>query len=119
VAHYILNTVREDAAELLRSGQWPVGAGERHRDALAAGDLVLAYAAAPRRELVGRAALAAVDDSGVRLVDVEEWDPPLSMHVVLSRLGPSARADFDDGVVLITEHEYETALAVAAEQGSR
>jgi hypothetical protein len=42
------------------------------------------------------------------------------MNLVLSRLDPAAkaRADFDAGVVLITAHEYETVLAVAAERAS-
>jgi hypothetical protein len=39
------------------------------------------------------------------------------MNVVLSRLDRSAKAkaDFEVGVVRITEHEYETVLAVAGE----
>jgi hypothetical protein len=53
--------------------------------------------------------------SGVSLAQVEEWDPPVSMSAVLSRLEPigDARADFETGVVRITENEFETALAVA------
>ncbi len=47
---------------------------------------------------------------------VEEWDPPVPMRAVLSQIDPSekAKADFDAGVVRITPHEYEVALAVAA-----
>ncbi len=57
--------------------------------------------------------------SGVLLSEVEEWDRPVLMDAVLSRLDASAKAkaDFDAGVVRITEHEYETVLTVAAEGG--
>jgi hypothetical protein len=141
VAHYLLNFVQRDAAKgpgpreqaggLLQVGMWGVDVDERHRDALAPGDLVLVYLAAPEREFIGRAELAsAVHDwtpseaqaypgdsgSGVLLAQVEEWDPPVPMNAVLSKIGPaeSAKADFQAGVVWISAHEYETALAVAA-----
>jgi hypothetical protein len=41
------------------------------------------------------------------------------MNVVLSRLDPSAKAkaDFETGVVRITDHEYETVLGVARQPG--
>jgi hypothetical protein len=135
VAHYLFNFVnveapREQAAEFLRVRMWGVDADERHRDALAAGDLVLIYLAAPDRVFVGRAELAsAVHDwtpaealvypgdspSGVSLAHVEEWDPPVPMDAVLSQIDRSknARADFETGVVGITANEFETALAVA------
>jgi hypothetical protein len=110
---------------------WGIDADESHRDALAAGDLVLVYLGAPDREFIGRAELAsAVHDwtpseaqvypgdspSGVSLAQVEEWDPPVPMNAVLSQIDPAenARADFETGVVRITANEYETALAVAA-----
>lgn len=110
---------------------WGIDADERHRDALAAGDLVLIYLGAPEREFIGRAELAsAVHDwtpseaqvypgdspSGVSLAHVEEWDPSVPMNAVLSRIGPvgNARADFETGVVQISANEYESALAVAA-----
>jgi hypothetical protein len=53
---------------------------------------------------------------GVLLALVEDWDPPVPMHSVLSQIDPSenAKANFEMGVVRITAHEYETALAVAA-----
>jgi hypothetical protein len=140
VAHYLFNFAkdaarmpapREQAAGLLRVGMWAVNADEPHRDALGPGDRVLVYLAAPAREFVGRADLAsAVHDwtpseasaypgdsrSGVLLAQVEEWEPPVPMSAVLSQIDPSekAKADFDVGVVRITTHEYETALAVAA-----
>ena len=51
---------------------------------------------------------------GVLLAQVEEWHPPVPMETVLSQIDRSenARADFQVGVVRITAHEYETALAV-------
>ena len=50
---------------------------------------------------------------GVLLAQVEEWDPPVPMHAVLSRIDASegARADFETDVGRITANEYETALA--------
>ena len=110
---------------------WGINADERHRDALAPGDLVVVYMGAPVQEFIGRAELAsAVHDwtpseaqaypggssSGVLLAQVEEWDPPVPIELVLSQIDPAenARADFQTGVVRITTHEYETVLAVAA-----
>jgi len=138
LAYYILNAftgeagLRERAADLLRLGMWGVDADEPHRDALAAGDLVVVYLGAPDREFIGRAELASAvhawtpteaqvypgaSSSGVSLARVEEWGRPVPMNVVLARLDPSAKAkaDFEVGVVRITEHEYETVLAVAGE----
>jgi hypothetical protein len=138
VSYYLLNAVgqeatalREHAAELVQLGMWGVDADDPHGSALAPGDLVLVYLGAPLRELVGRAELASAvhswtpsearaypgdATSGVLLAQVEEWDTPIPMNLVLARLGPSARADFEEGIVLITAHEYETVLAVAAER---
>jgi hypothetical protein len=110
---------------------WGIDADERHRDALAAGDLVLIYLGAPEREFIGRAELASAahdwtpseaqvypgdSRSGVLLAQVDEWDPPVPMNAVLSQIDPAekAKADFHAGVVRITANEYETALAVAA-----
>lgn len=141
MAHYLFNFVRGDAVEgpglreqavgFLRIGMWGVGADEPHRDALASGDLALIYLGAPERDFVGRAELASPvhewtpseaqvypgdAPGGALLAQVEEWDPPVSMYEVLSQLDPAAnaKADFEVGVVRITAHEYETALAVAA-----
>jgi hypothetical protein len=112
---------------------WGIDVHEPHRDALAAGDLVLLYLGAPDREFIGRAKLAsAVHDwtpsearvsvypgdspGGVSLAEVEEWDPSTPMSAVLSEIDPAenAKADFQAGVVRITATEYEAALAVAA-----
>jgi hypothetical protein len=140
VAHYLFNVVkrdgatgpapREQAGAFLRVGMWGIDADEPHRDALAAGDLVLVYLGAPERELIGRAQLASPvhewssseaqvypgeSASGVALAHVEEWDPPVPMNAVLSQIDRSenARADFENGVVRITANEFETAVAVA------
>jgi hypothetical protein len=140
VAHYLFNLVGgnaaprtalgEQAARYLRVEMWGIDADEPHRDALAAGDLVLFYLGAPERELIGRAELASAAHGwtsseaerypgdargGVLLAHVEEWNPPVPMSTVLSQIGSeSAKADFEAGVVRITADEYETALAVAA-----
>jgi hypothetical protein len=118
---------------------WGVDAGEPHRGALAPGDLVLIYISPPQASFVGRAELAsAVRDwtpaeaqmypgdsqGGVLLADVEEWDPPVLMDAVVPRIDPTgsnpyvqahAKSGFQNGVVEITEHEYEAVLAVRAE----
>lgn len=141
MAHYLFNlvkpdaadgpTVRELAAGFLGVSMWGVDEDERHREKLAAGDLILIYLGPPERVFIGRAELAsAVHDwtpseaqvypgdspSGVLLAQVEDWHPPVPMKTVLSRIPPSedAKADFDAGVVRITADEYETTLAVAA-----
>jgi hypothetical protein len=141
MAHFIFNVVnadaaaatapREQTAAFLRVGMWGVDVDERHRDALAPGDLVLLYLGAPDREFIGRAVLAsAVHDwtpaearvypgdtpGGVLLAEVEAWDPPVPMSAVLSEIDPAekAKADFQAGVVRITAGEYETAIAVTA-----
>ena len=49
---------REQATEFVRVRMWGVDADERHRNALAAGDLVLVYLGAPERKFIGRAELA-------------------------------------------------------------
>ncbi|MGZ4393445.1 MAG: hypothetical protein ACXVRK_15205 [Gaiellaceae bacterium] len=145
MAHYLFNFVksgavtgpgaRDQAARLLRLRMWGIDADERHHDALAAGDLVLIYLAAPEREFIGRVELASAShdwtsseaqmypgDSpgGVLLAQVEEWEPPVPMSAVLSQIDTSqnARADFETGVVGITANEFETALAVAAARAS-
>jgi hypothetical protein len=136
VAHYLFvgedgTGTRERAEALRAAGMWGIGPGEPHRDALAAGDLVLLYAGPPDRVFVGRAELgSAVHDwtawerraypgaaaGGVLLTRVESWDPPVPMAAVLAEIDRSegARGDFDTRVVRITEAEHAAALAVAA-----
>jgi hypothetical protein len=142
MAHYLLNVCGEDqeqAAALLRAKMWGIGVEEKHRDALAPGDLALIYLASPKQEFIGQAELAsAVHDwtpaeadtypgnspGGVLLEHTGEWDPPVAMSAVLPRIDPdmsnpyvqqNARAGFQSGVVRISAHEYETVMAVRAE----
>jgi len=120
-----------------------VDADEPHRAALAPGDLALIYIGPPEASFVGRAKLASAvrdwspaearippfgDVGGVLLADVEEWDPPVSMDAVVARVDPTgsnpyvqanAKNGFQNGVVLITEGEYEAVLAVRAETRPR
>jgi hypothetical protein len=144
VAHYIFNVVSDDesersallegAARSLSVAMWGIDDGERHRDALAPGDLVLVYVGAPALEFIGRAELASVahdwttteeqvypgaSPGGVLLAHVEEWDPPVPMRTVLAEIdSPAAKAEFEAGVVQITAQEYATADSVAARRGS-
>src|SRR5207244_6045414 len=115
VAHYLFNFVngnaakglREQAAAFLRVRMWGIGADERHRDALAPGDLVLIYLGAPELAFIGRAELgSAVHDwapseaqvypgdslSGVLLAQVEKWHPPVPLNAVLSQIDPAETA---------------------------
>ena len=132
MAYYILNAVTRERRKGRRWTNGPssyceLGCGASTqtspcRNALAAGDLVLTYLGTPRWEFIGRAELASAvsawteseatlypgdASSGVLLAQVEEWDPPVPMQIVLSNLEPTAaRADFEAGVVRITAHEY-------------
>ncbi len=141
MAHYLFNLVegdaaprsalRELAAGFLEVGMWGIDAVGEHCDALVSGDLVLLFLGAPEQVFVGRAELASAVHAwtpaeaqecpgdfrrGVVLGQVDEWDPPVPMMTVLSRMDPSekARPDFQASVVRITANEYETTLAVAA-----
>jgi hypothetical protein len=142
MAHWLFNLSdgdREQATELLRAKMLGVGRRERHRDALAAGDLVLIYLPTPEREFVGRAELVtAVHDwtpseaeaypgespSGVLLSQVEEWNPAVPMETVVQRIDPTgsnplvqanAAAGFRYDVVRITDDEYEATVALSRE----
>jgi hypothetical protein len=142
MAHYLFNVSDGDpgqAAALLRAKMWGVGRNERHRDALAPGDLALIYLSAPATQFIGRAELAtAVHDwtpseaaaypgdspSGVLLAHVDEWDPAVPMATVVRRIDPTrsnplvqanAAVGFRMGVVRITGDEYENARALSRE----
>ena len=141
MAHYLFNFVigdaanhsilREQAARRLRVRMWGIDADDRHRNALAPGDLILVYVGAPVREFIGRAELASRvhnwtppeaqqypgdSASGVLLARAQEWYPPVPMSTVLSQMDPAenAKVDFQAGVLRITANEYETVLSVAA-----
>jgi hypothetical protein len=138
--HFILNLLDDDeelAASYLDAKEWPVGHDERHRDALAPGDLVLIHVSRPGR-FIGRAELAtAVHDrtvpdtqtrpgdrsSMVSLADVEAWPHAVALAVAVSRIDPTGSnphvqanaAGFRSGVVRITADEYATVVALSRE----
>jgi hypothetical protein len=133
MAYFIFNVLDGDVAQVkttLHGRLWPVGAREPRRDVLGSGDQVLVYLGAPERLFLGRAEVVSTvhewspaemqaapvgSSAGVSLALVEVWEPPVPMSKVLSAIDRSAGAgaDFENGVVQITEVEYETALAVA------
>ena len=142
MAHYLFNLSdgdRQQATALLRAKMWGVDRHERHRDALAPGDLALIYLAAPEAEFIGRAGLATAvhawtpseaeaypgdSPSGVLLSHVQDWDAAVPMDTVVQRIDPTASnplvqanaaAGFRMGVVRITGDEYEAALALSRE----
>jgi len=141
VTHFIFNLAdgdREQAAAFLNAKMWAVGRVERHRDALAPGDLVLIYVARPQGEFIGRAELATAfhnwtpleaeacpgdQSSGVLLADIEEWPRAVLMDVAVRRIDPTASnpyvqanaAGFRSGVVQITAEEYATVVALSSE----
>ena len=124
---------RERAASFLRAKKWVVGRDERHRGALAPGDLVLVFVGLTR-EFVGRAELESTfldpmpSDlvtsgpavSGVLLGDVEQWPSGAPLDVAVQRIDPTASnpyvqanaTGFRAGVVQITVKEYDTVLAL-------
>jgi hypothetical protein len=131
LAHYLFNFTagdRQQARALLQEKIWRVGHGERHRDALAPGDLALIYVA-PEAEFIGRAELAsAAREGGVSLAWVEEWDPAVPMDAVVQRIDPTASNPYVQGnaasgfraaIALITAAEYEAALALSREADRR
>ena len=142
MAHFLFNFSDRDrrrATLLLQAKMWGVGRQERHRDALAPGDLALIYLAAPDAEFIGRAELAtAVHDwtpsqaeafrgdssSGVLLSHVDEWDPAVPMDAVVRRIDPTgpnalvqanAAAGFRSDLVRISDNEYEATVALSRE----
>jgi len=126
MAHYLFNFTegdRRQAVERLRAKRWEVGLHEHYRDALAPGDLVLIYLAAPESEFIGHAELAtAADDGEVLLAHVDEWEHAVPMHAVVKRIDPTATnplvqrnaaVGFPLGIVRITADEYEAACALS------
>ena len=139
--HFIFNLAdgdRERAKSFLHAKRWVVSRDERHRDALAPGDLALVFVALTR-EFVGRAELKTtfIDPmpsdpatsgpavSGVLLGDVEQWPSGAPLDVAVQRIDPTASnpyvqanaAGFRAGVVQITVNEYDTVLALHDEAG--
>ena|SRR5690349_17788283 len=139
--HFIFNLAdgnRQRAASFLHAKRWVLDREERHRDAIAPGDLVLVFVALTR-EFVGRAKLetAFLDPipsdsvtsgpalSGVLLGDVEEWMSGVPLNVAVQRIDPTASnpyvqsnaAGFRAGVVQITVSEYDIVVALHDEAG--
>jgi hypothetical protein len=134
--YFIFNLADGDrarAASLLRSQRWEVGREERHRDALASGDLVLIFVAATS-EFVGRANLETafldplpVDPAGsgpavrgVLLADADAWTRGVPLAAAVQRIDPNGSnpyvqanaAGFRSGVVRITAEEYDIVLSL-------
>ena len=117
-----------------------VGHEERHRAALAPGDLVLVFVAVTS-EFVGRAKLETafldplpVDPaasgpavSGVLLADVDEWTIGVPLAAAIQRIDPTASNPyvqanangFRSGVVEITAAEYDKVLSLHNEASSK
>jgi hypothetical protein len=139
VAHYLFNFSKRDAAEgqspgehvaeLLRVQLWGVDAEEPHTATLLLPATTPSVAPSlPQPSVIWTPYESQVypggSPSGVLLVQIEEWDPPVQMSAVLPRIDPTesnpyiqanARHGFQTGVVRITAPEYETVLAVRAE----
>ena len=134
--HFIFNLAdgdRERAKSFLHAKRWVFSREERHRDAVAPGDLALVFVALTR-EFVGRAELktAFLDPlpsdpatsgtavSGVLLGDVEAWRSGVPLHVAVQRIDPNGSnpyvqanaAGFRAGVVQITAKEYDIVVSL-------
>ena len=134
--HFIFNLADGDrgrAKSFLHAQRWVVSRDERHRDALAPGDLALGFVALTR-ELVGRAVLKTtfLDPmpshpaasgpavSGVLLGDVEDWTSGVPLDVAVQRIDPKGSnpyvqanaAGFRAGVVQITVKEYDIVVSL-------
>jgi hypothetical protein len=134
--HFIFNLAdgdRERAKSFLHAKRWIVSGDERHRDALAHGDLALVFVALTR-EFVGRAELktafldalpsdsaaAGPQLSGVLLDDVEDWPSGVPLDVAVQRIDPSRynpyvqanATGFRAGVVQITVKEYDIVVSL-------
>ena len=134
--HFIFNLAegdREQAKSFLQAKRWVVSRDERHRDALAPGDLALVFVALTR-EFVGRAevettfldpmpsdpATAGPAVSGVLLADVEDWTRSVPLDLAVKRIDPKGSnpyvqanaAGFRAGVVQITVKEYDIVVSL-------
>ena len=134
--HFIFNLAdgdRERAKSFLHAKRWVLSREERHRDALAPGDLALVFVALTR-EFVGRAELkttfldpmptdpatSVTAVSGVLLGDVEDWTSGVPLTVAVQRIDPNGSnpyvqanaAGFRAGVVQITVKEYDIVVSL-------
>ena len=124
---------RERAKSFLHAKRWVFSREERHRDALAPGDLALVFVALTR-EFVGRAELKTtfLDPmpsnpaasgpavSGVLLDDVEDWTSGVPLDAAVQRIDPKGSnpyvqanaAGFRAGVVQITVKEFDIVVSL-------
>ena len=134
--HFIFNLAdgdRERAKTFLHAKKWMVNREERHRDALAPGDLALIFVGLTR-EFVGRAeiktpfldpmpsnpAASGPAVSGVLLGEVEDWTSGVPLDVAVQRIDPKGSnpyvqanaAGFHAGVVQITVQEYDIVVSL-------
>jgi len=134
--HFIFNLADGDrprARSFLHAKRWVVGREERHRDALAPGDVALIFVALTR-EFVGQAELetgfldpmprdpaaSGAALSGVLLGHVEDWTSAVPLDVAVQRIDPDGSnpyvqanaAGFRAGVVAITPKEYDIVLSL-------
>jgi hypothetical protein len=134
--HFIFNLTdgdQERAKSFLHAKRWVVSRDERHRDALAPGDLALVFVALTL-EFVGRAeiktsfldpmpsdsAASGPAVSGVLLGDVEDWMSGVPLDVAVQRIDPNGSnpyvqanaAGFHAGVVQITVKEYDIVMSL-------
>jgi len=136
VRYFIFNLAegdRDRAKSFLHAKRWVVRGDERHRDALAPGDLALIFVTLTR-EFVGRAELRTTfldplppdlaDSgpavSGVLLDDVEVWTSGVPLDVAVQRIDPGGSnpnvqanaAGFPRGVMQITVKEYDIVVSL-------
>jgi hypothetical protein len=134
--HFILNLADGDcerAKSYLRAKKWVFGREERHRDAVAPGDLALVFVALTR-EFVGRAEIkttfldpmpsdpvtSGTAASGVLLGDAEHWTSGVPLDIAVQRIDPHGSnpyvqanaAGFRAGVVQITVNEYDIVMSL-------
>jgi len=134
--HFIFNLAdgdRERAQAFLHAKRWAIGGEERHRDALAPGDLALVFVALTR-EFVGCAEVKTpfLDPmpsdpdtsspalSGVLLGDVEHWTSGVPLKIAVQRIDPKGSnpyvqanaSGFRSGVVRITVKEFDVVMSL-------
>jgi hypothetical protein len=134
--HFVFNLADGDserAKSFLHAKRWLVSRDERHRDALAPGDLALVFVALTR-EFVGRAGLkttfldpmpsdpgpSSPAVGGVLLGEFEDWKSGVPLDIAVQRIDPEGSnpyvqanaAGFRAGVVQITVKEYDIVVSL-------
>jgi hypothetical protein len=134
--HFIFNLAegdRERAKSFLHARRWLVSREERHRDALAPGDLVLIFVTRTG-EFVGHAELesgfldpmpsdpatSGPAQSGVLLRYAEKWASGVPLDLAVQTIDPKRAnpyvqanaAGFRAGVVQVTANEYDIVMSL-------